>query len=82
MQDTKSEVSYYCQASLPVAGLGCIWLSGWMRGSSGALPTTQADTRAEGHSQQVDIGVPLPRTTSIEITECREAELVPGWSLL
>lgn len=72
MADTEYELAISCsQARLQVAGLGCIYLSCWSRGSHGDPQTSKADARTEGCSIQTDNKAPLLRSISTQLIEQR-----------
>lgn len=77
MENLESELVMFCnQARLPVVGQGSTHLSCWARGSYGDPQITQADARTTHNS-----GAPLPKTTSTQLSEQREVELVSAWCL-
>jgi hypothetical protein len=81
MRDKESELAIFCsQAELPVAVLDCIQLSCWPRVFHGNLQTTQDDVRAEGCSLRNDNRTALLRTSSTQLIEHGEVELVRAWS--
>lgn len=62
-------------------GQGCIRLSCWLRGFCGDPETTQVDARADTNRQKTDKKAPWLRTASKQLTEHREVEQEPAWSL-
>lgn len=73
--------SFFIQASLPTVGLGYIWLSFWSRRSHGDPYTTEANAGTEGYPLKTNREALLLTTTSTQLTEQREVELVPACSL-
>lgn len=83
MEHMESELLILCrQARLPVLELGFTQLSCCLRRCQAwQFLNSRGYARTEGYSLKTFIRVWLQRTTSTQLIECRDVQLVWTWSL-
>ena len=77
MRGAESQLVIFCtQVRHPVAGLGCIHLNCWPRGSHENPQTTQAVAKTIVFSSQTDRKAPLLKVIPIKLIDREEVKLV------